>query len=58
MENEKNQLRTAYGREILAIADEMAAAMTALTPHTYETFLSSRARLQTRIHEILCEYAE
>lgn len=45
-----------YEREILAIADEMAAAVTALTPHTYETFLSSRERLQTKIHTILCEY--
>lgn len=56
MENQQNQLRTMYEREILAIADEMAAAVTALTPHTYETFLSSRERLQTKIHTILCEY--
>lgn len=56
MENQKNALRTMHEREILAIADEMAAAVTALSPHTYETFLSSRERLQTKIHDILCEY--
>lgn len=56
MENQKTQLRTMYEQEILAIADEMAAAVTTFTPHTYETFLSSRARLQTKIHDVLREY--
>lgn len=56
MENQKNTLRTKYAKEILAIADEMAAAVTALSPHTYETFLSSRERLQTKIHEVLVEH--
>lgn len=56
MENQKNTLRARYEKEILAIADEMAAAVTALTPHTYETFLSSRERLQTKIHAVLSEY--
>lgn len=56
MENKKNTLRNAYEKEILAIADEMAAAVTALSPHTYDTFISSRERLQTKIHDVLCEY--
>lgn len=56
MENQKNTLRTRHEKEILAIADEMAAAVTALSPHTYETFLSSRERLQTKIHAVLSEY--
>ena len=56
MENQKNQLRARHEKEILAIADEMAAAVTALSPHTYETFLSSRERLQAKIHEVLVEH--
>jgi hypothetical protein len=54
----ENQLRTKYEKEILAIADEMAAAVTALSPQTYETFLSSRERLQARIRAILLEHSK
>ena len=42
MDNEQNTRRTAYEKEILAIADEMAASVTALTPQTYDTSISSR----------------
>lgn len=56
MENQKNALRTKYEKEILAIADEMAASVSSLNSHTYETFISSRERLQTKVHNILCEY--
>jgi hypothetical protein len=55
MENEKNALRTKYEKEILAIADEMAASVSSLNSHTYDTFISSRERLQTKVHNVLCE---
>lgn len=56
MENQKNALRLQHEKEILAIADEMAAAVTAFSPHTYETFLSSREKLKTTVHNILAEF--
>lgn len=40
-------------KEILAIADEMAASVTKLSPHTYDTFLAAREKLQTTVHEAL-----
>lgn len=49
----KRHLQLSQEIEILAIADEMAAAVTCLNPQNYETFLSSRQRLQTRLHEVL-----
>lgn len=55
MENQKNALRTKYEKEILAIADEMAASVSSLNSHTYDTFISSRERLQTKVHNVLCE---
>lgn len=42
-------------REILAIADEMAASVTSLNPQTYETFLNAREKLQLTVHEALAE---
>lgn len=53
MDNEQNTRRTAYEKEILAIADEMAASVTALTPQTYDTFISSREKLQSKVHDAL-----
>jgi hypothetical protein len=40
-------------KEILAIADEMAASVTKLNPQTYDTFLSAREKLQTTVHAAL-----
>ena len=56
MDDQKTALRTKYEKEILALADEMAAAISALNSHTYDTFISSRERLQTKVHSVLCEY--
>jgi hypothetical protein len=56
MEINKLERQKAHEQEILAIADEMAAAVTKFSPHTYETFLNSRERLQTKIHSVLSEY--
>ncbi len=51
-------LTTNHEKEILALADEMAEAVTDFNPQTYYTFLSSRERLQTRIRAILLEYSK
>jgi hypothetical protein len=56
MEDNKLTRQKTHEREILAIADEMAASVTALSPHTYESFLSSRERLQHKIHDVLTEH--
>lgn len=40
-------------REIMAVADEMAASVTCLNPQTYETFLQAREKLQHIVHEAL-----
>lgn len=53
---EKLARQKTHEQEILAIADEMAASVTALSPQTYETFLSSRERLQRKIHTVLTEH--
>lgn len=42
-------------KEILAIADEMAASVTSLTPQTYDTFLLSREKLKNKLHEFLTD---
>ena len=56
METQNNDVRINYENEILALADEMAEAVTDFNPQTYYTFLSSRERLKTKIHTILTEY--
>jgi hypothetical protein len=56
MNNSKLAQQKMHEQEILAIADEMAASVTKLSPHTYEIFLNSRERLQHKIHDVLTEY--
>jgi hypothetical protein len=40
-------------KEILAIADEMAEAVTDFNPQNYYTFLAAREKLQTTVHKAL-----
>ena len=40
-------------KEILALADTMAAAASDMSAMTYDTLMSSREELQTRVHELI-----
>ena len=42
-------------KEILAIADEMAASVSDFSPQNYYTFLEARKKFQTTVHEALKE---
>lgn len=39
-------------KEILALADNMAAAASQLSAMTYDTLMSNREELRTRVHEL------
>ena len=39
-------------KEILALADSMAAAASQMSAMTYDTLMSSREELQTKVHEL------
>ena len=40
-------------RDLIALADEMASAMSNLNPQTYDTFITARDRLRAKISQIV-----
>ena len=52
MQDIKNEL-TNDERDLIALADEMASAMSNLNPQTYDTFITARDKFRAKIAKIV-----
>ena len=47
--------KTQYAKEILTLADEMAASISSLNSQTYDSFIGSRTKLREVLKEAFSE---